>query len=207
MTKPLVCTCTFVVAISLAGCRSTATPEYPGEVRVTSPQLVKLTPQVSVVADADEPLFFAQGNYWLYRDGYWFHAPSYRANFALADRNAVPPEILGIDRPELYVQYRLHVAQIEAAKTRKPAQTAYGAPLPERGYHPPAQQQQPDPAKPDNVSKSSTYPNQPHAPGAQPESPDPTQPTSPESSSQPTKSPLPTETGDREPLPSPLKNQ
>src|SRR5262249_35225555 len=81
MTKPRVSTCAFVVAASLAGCARTGEVEYAGEVRVTSPQLIQLSPGVQVVADADEPMFFSHGYYWLYRDGYWFRSTNDRRGF------------------------------------------------------------------------------------------------------------------------------
>lgn len=207
MAKPRVSTCAFVVAVSLAGCSSTPPPQYPGEVRVMSAKLVPITPSVKVVADADEPLFYTQGTYWLYRDGYWFQSRSYRFGFARVEYKAVPTDIRVIDRPELYVQYVRHQAQIRAALAQPPrSRPTYQAyqdqASPERSYQPDVREPQPTPEAPQDVTKSSTYPNRPHAPGAVPPSPNPTQPTTPADPAQPEGSLLPTDR-DHAPPPAP----
>jgi hypothetical protein len=182
MAKSRVSTCAFVVAVSLAGCGGTPEPQYPGEVRVMSAKLVPIAPGVQVVADADEPLFYSQGSYWLYRDGYWFSSKSYRFGYTRVEYKAVPVSIRTIDRPELYVQFVRHQQQIAAALAQpprsRPSYQAYQA-SPERSYQPDVLEQQPKPPAPEDVTESSTYPNRPHAPGAVPERPNPTQPTTP----------------------------
>lgn len=168
-----------------------------------SAKLVPITSSVQVVADADEPLFFAQGSYWLYRDGYWFQSRSYRFGFTRVEYTSVPRDIRELDRPELYVQYVRHQAQIRAALAQpprsRPSYQAYQA-SPERSYQPDVQEQQPAPAAPEDVAKSSTYPNRPHAPGAVPQSPDPSQPTTPADPTEPDEPLLPT---DRDHVPQP----
>jgi hypothetical protein len=94
----------FVAA--LAACATTGRYEYG--VAVSSPDLVYVEPGVSVVADADAPLFYSDGYYWLYRDGYWARSPSYHGGFARVDVNLVPQRVRYISHPEGYAHYRRH---------------------------------------------------------------------------------------------------
>jgi hypothetical protein len=98
----------FVVAASVSGCAPTGDVEYAGEVHVTSPELVTISPGVQVVADADEPLFYSDGMYWLYRDNSWYRSDSYRGGFARVEYTYLPQRIRVIERPQTYVQYRRH---------------------------------------------------------------------------------------------------
>lgn len=137
MKPTRVTACVFAVAASLAGCGATSEVEYSGTVRVTSPELILIGPGVQVIADADEPLFYSKGYYWLYRDGYWFRSDLYRGGFARVDFVLVPGELRLIDRPQLYVQYRRHLGR-------------------DRFARPPRQQTRTQPTYP-----SQPYPNQP----------------------------------------------
>src|SRR5439155_23656719 len=92
----------FVVAASLGGCGA-GEVEYGGEVHVTSPELVTVSPDVQVVADADEPLFYSDGAYWLYRDNNWYRSDNYRGGFARIEPVRVPVAVRTIDRPQMYV--------------------------------------------------------------------------------------------------------
>ena len=152
MKRTTVSACVFVVAASLAGCGATGDVEYSGEVRVTSPELVAISPGVQVVEDADEPLFYADNNYWLYRDSTWYRSDSYRGGFARVDYTYVPSEIRTIDRPQVYVQYRRNMGRNnhndrDYARDRRPQertqqyqQPTYQQPQP---YQQPAQPVQP----------------------------------------------------------------
>jgi hypothetical protein len=114
----------FAVATSLAGCTGTGDVEYAGEVRVSSPELIEISPGVQVIADADEPLFYSDGTYWLYRDGYWLRSNDYRRNFARVQLTYVPQRIRSIERPQTYAQYRRHSGRnIEARNTVQPRRT------------------------------------------------------------------------------------
>jgi len=179
------------VATSLASCASTGTGEvdYAGEVHVTSPQLVALGPGVQVVADADEPLFFVGGSYWVYRDGYWFSSKDYRRHFTHVDYTAVPVELRTIAEPERYVHYRSDLGRTRHARTpqtrtrstrpvqpvqpAQPAQPTSQAPsdrIPQPTTYPPATQRNnnlppPTPAQTFPVpSESPDYPADPHSP-------------------------------------------
>src|SRR5258706_8688121 len=91
----------WVVAAALGGCAA-GEAEYGAEVRVSSPELVAVSPSVQVFADADEPLFYADGYYWLYRDNIWLRSDSYRSGFARIDVNIVPMEVRTIQQPQVY---------------------------------------------------------------------------------------------------------
>lgn len=96
----------FAVAASMAACRGSGDVQYAGDVRVSSPELVMISPGVQVIADADEPLFYSDGSYWLYRDGYWLRSADYRRGFVRVDISYVPQRVRLIERPQTYVQYR-----------------------------------------------------------------------------------------------------
>ena len=89
----------------LAGCEA-GVPEYDGSLSVAAPELAPIAPGVQVVEFAAEPMFFADGFYWLYRDGVWLRSDSYKGGFAPIDRNLVPNGLLRLPRPEAYAHYR-----------------------------------------------------------------------------------------------------
>ncbi|HEY5928521.1 MAG TPA: hypothetical protein VIV11_42835 [Kofleriaceae bacterium] len=166
------------MAAALAGCTGTGDVEYAGEVRVTSPELIVISPGVQVIADADEPIFYSHGHYWLYRDGYWLRSSDYRSGYVSIDFTYVPQEIRVIERPQLYVQYRRNLGRDRAARSpnlRTRSQPTYQQPpqraQPQPTYPPPAPQQPGyrDPAQP---------PTSPSSPVHQPRL-DPKQPTTP----------------------------
>jgi len=99
-------------AIALAGCYTTGEIGYSatyasapsGEVYATTPDLVTVSPGVQVVADYDEPVFFSDGFYWRYYDGYWYRSNNYYSGWYYYERP--PVAVLRIDRPHAYVHYR-----------------------------------------------------------------------------------------------------
>jgi hypothetical protein len=202
---PMTKTCAWVVAVSLAGCMGTGEVEYAGEVRVTSPDLIEISPGVQVIADADEPIFYSHGDYWLYRDGYWLRSNDYRRGYARVEITYVPQEVRVIERPQLYVQYRRHYGANRAARTPDmrrrsqpaphpvPHRTETTPPVVQPTYPPPAAQQPAyrDPAQPATSPASPVYqPNRPQ-PGGQPQPPgsDPTTPTPPPGATSPVVNP------------------
>lgn len=169
MKRTCISACVFAVAASLAGCMATSEVEYAGAVRVTSPELVTISPGVQVIADADEPLFYSRGYYWLYRDGYWFRSDSYRGGFARIDLVYVPGELRVIDRPQLYVQYRRHLGR-----------DRYARPAPQQQTRTPTYQtptyQQPQPLQPTYPNSPAPAPGQPMNPGQEHHGPSPLPP-------------------------------
>lgn len=116
MTRINVSACALLVAASLAGCRGTDNVEYAGEVHVTSPELVQIGPGIQVIADADEPIFFVGGDYWLYRDGNWFRSNDYRGGYARVDHERVPQELRDVDHPQRYAHYSRNRERTRAAR-------------------------------------------------------------------------------------------
>lgn len=97
-----------LAAAFAGGCAGTGDVEYGGAVTVASPDLVEVQPGVQVIADADEPIFYSDGFYWQYRDGFWLRSNEYNNGFARVDVNYVPVRVRTIDNPRAYVHYRRH---------------------------------------------------------------------------------------------------
>jgi hypothetical protein len=56
------------------------------------------------VADYDEPVFFTDGFYWRFYDGYWYRSNNYSTGWYFIERP--PYAVLSIDRPYAYAHYR-----------------------------------------------------------------------------------------------------
>lgn len=101
-------------AAALTGCYVSdgAGPAYSGGAYATvstdgyaaTPDLVTVQPGVQVVADYDEPVFFVDGFYWRFYDGYWYRSNNYYAGWYFYERP--PVAVLRIDRPYAYAHYR-----------------------------------------------------------------------------------------------------
>lgn len=101
-------------AAALTGCyvQGTADPGYGGGTYASAsadgyaatPDLVTVQPGVQVVADYDEPVFFVDGFYWRFNDGYWYRSNNYYAGWYFYERP--PVAVLRIDRPYAYSHYR-----------------------------------------------------------------------------------------------------
>lgn len=89
------------LALLAAGCAVgyTATVADDGY----GPDLVYAAPGVQVVADYDEPVFFADSFYWRFSGGYWYRSPYYNRGWVSA---RPPGAVLRIDRPQAYAHYR-----------------------------------------------------------------------------------------------------
>ena len=101
---PMTRTLAFLLTASLAACHSEADVHYSGE--ATTPDMVVMDSDASVqvVANADEPIFYTDNSYYLYRDNHWYRSRSHRSGWARVDD---PPEhIRRIDRPLAYVHFR-----------------------------------------------------------------------------------------------------
>jgi hypothetical protein len=103
MTKTLA----FLLSASLAACAGEAQVRYSGT--TTEPELVAMEndPDVMVVANADEPVFYVDNTYWLFRDNRWYRSSSHRGGWARIDQP--PQHVRRIQRPEVYVHYRHNV--------------------------------------------------------------------------------------------------
>src|SRR6188508_2676471 len=80
-------------------------PKYSGNVRMADSRMVPINPDVKTAVDADQPVFFARGSYWLFEDGKWFRSD--RPDGRSWDYVAKPPvPVAQIDQPYAYVHYR-----------------------------------------------------------------------------------------------------
>src|SRR5689334_12571031 len=87
----------FALALAVAaagGCAATVS---------AGPDLVSVSPGVQVIADYDEPIFFADGLYWRYYGGVWYSSSYYTGGWVYA---RPPAAVLRIDRPYAYRHYR-----------------------------------------------------------------------------------------------------
>src|ERR1700733_14313928 len=77
-------------------------PQYANE--DDNSDLVEVSPGVEVIANYDEPIFFADNFYWVNRGGVWYSSSWYRGGWARAERP--PGAVVGIRNPNAYVHYR-----------------------------------------------------------------------------------------------------
>jgi hypothetical protein len=159
-------TLAFILIVALSACRGEAEVRYSGD--ATTPELVALDidPSVMVVANADEPIFYLENSYWLYRDNRWFHSSSHRSGWKRMD---MPPErIRKIDQPLAYVHFRHGTgAQRTTLNQRDQAQPQ---PVPDRAA--PSERTRPDlpPADPSDPLR------EPNSQGPNPPVPNPPPP-------------------------------
>jgi hypothetical protein len=99
-------------AVTLGGCYTTGTVGYRsgyyagggGDVYVSSPDLVEVSPGVQVVYDYDEPVFYTDGFYWRYSSDGWYRSNNYASGWYYYERP--PVAVLQINRPYAYAHYR-----------------------------------------------------------------------------------------------------
>jgi hypothetical protein len=180
MTKTLA----FLLSASLAACAGEAEVQYSGA--ATAPELVAMDddPSVMVVANSDEPIFFSDNSYWLYRDNHWLRSRSHRGGWARVDQ---PPEhIRRIERPTAYVHFR------HGATAPRATYNDRGQPLPparpeprerpearERPDAPMPAEVQPPPGRAPSTPSHEPNPQGPVQPYANPRPPQQVPPVSP----------------------------
>ncbi len=155
-----------VVMTALLGAGCAARVGYSATVSSDGygPDLVYVAPGVQVIADFDEPIFYADGLYWRFYAGTWYRSSQYTGGWVYA---TPPPVVLRIERPHTYVHYR--PAGWVSRRDRVARQPDRQRVEPRRGEPPPRQpvyQAQPPRA-------------QPQPPGAQPQPPPRPQPQPP----------------------------
>jgi hypothetical protein len=94
----------FLTASLATACAAQTEVHYSGD--ASRPALVTLAsdPTVRVVSNADEPIFFSDSTFWLYRHDTWWRSSSHRTGWVRADS---PPEhVTRISQPSQYVHYR-----------------------------------------------------------------------------------------------------
>jgi hypothetical protein len=73
-------------------------------VATSDPTLVEVSPGVWVIEDYNEPVFYADGFYWWYRDDGWYRSNYHDSGWVYV--RSAPSVIVRIDRPRAYVHYR-----------------------------------------------------------------------------------------------------
>jgi len=92
-----------MAALLLFGCTGT----FSGG--LTTPSMVYIGPDVRVLADYDEPIFYTNDFYWRQRSGVWYRSSRHDGGWVVY---SAPPAIRRIQRPSAYVHYRA-VAKVE----------------------------------------------------------------------------------------------
>ena len=93
-----------IFAAALAtGCAGTIGYSTSASGGYYGPELVYAGPGVQVIADYDEPIFFADSFYWRFYGGAWYRSTTYTGGWGYAQP---PPAIVRIERPERYTHYR-----------------------------------------------------------------------------------------------------
>jgi hypothetical protein len=97
-------TLALLLTVSLAACAGEAAVRYSGD--ATTPELVAIDidPSVMVVANADEPIFYTENTYYLYRNDRWYRSASHRTGWKRLD--TAPERLSRIEQPRTYVHYR-----------------------------------------------------------------------------------------------------
>src|SRR4051812_36325066 len=83
-----------------------------------APALVVVQPGVQVVENYDEEVFFANGWYWVQRDGYWYRARTPRSAFVVVERRRVPVAIVRLP-PGHYRHWRREQVREERREHRE----------------------------------------------------------------------------------------
>jgi hypothetical protein len=133
-----------VVGVMLAAaCAGTADVQYAGDVRVSSPELIPIDRDVHVLADADEPVFYTDNSYWLYRNQRWYRSDSHVGRWTYVED--VPRPLRRIERePQAYVHYRR-----QRTEARARPEVPYAPPPPTQPYPNPPPPHQVPPVMPD----------------------------------------------------------
>ena len=87
-------------AALVAGCAGTV--GYTATATVSGPDLVYVAPGVQVIADWNEPIFYADGFYWRHDGITWYRSSYYTGGWVYAPP---PARFVHIDRGR-YVHYR-----------------------------------------------------------------------------------------------------
>ena len=103
-----------VMCAGLYGCYGTTGVTYTSgggyyggggtEVYATTPDLVEVSPGVQVIADYDTSVFYTDGYYWRFDNGYWYRSGNYANGWVYY--GGAPARLRGIDRPYAYSHYR-----------------------------------------------------------------------------------------------------
>ena len=81
-----------------------ASAGYSAGVYGSTPPLVEVSPDVWVIEGYNEPVFYSDNYYWLYRDGVWLRSTYYTGGWITV--TTVPYRLRTIHTPYAYVRYR-----------------------------------------------------------------------------------------------------
>jgi hypothetical protein len=98
-----------LIAAALAACGGSGYYTTSGSVSVTArsaPDMAYVSDGVYVIADYDEPIFYADGYYWYNANGYWYRSSNYTTGWVFVDRPTY--RVARIRNPYAYVHYRPH---------------------------------------------------------------------------------------------------
>ena len=84
------------------GCAASGQVQYSAQ--VTPPELVYINPEVQVIADYGEPIFYKDNYYWRYDGGVWYRSPRHTSGWLRIE--VVPIAIRRIESPTAYIHYR-----------------------------------------------------------------------------------------------------
>jgi len=142
MTPTKTRTLALLLSASLAACAGQAEVRYAGN--ASNPELVEMAgdPSVMVVANSEEPVFYSENTYWLYRDRQWYRSTSYRGGWSRVDQ---PVEhVRRIHQPTAFVHYRNDAGSRTTFNQRQPAAPPRTPERPDRAT--PAPREARDPA-------------------------------------------------------------
>jgi hypothetical protein len=131
MTNKILITSVLALAFAAAGCTANARVGYRATVVAPAPELVYVSPGVQVVADVDEPVFYADGVYWRYDGGIWYRSRSYASGWVVT--TSVPVSVRRIDAPSRYV--RVHASARGNGVARGPVIRDHREARRDRGHH------------------------------------------------------------------------
>jgi len=141
MTKTLA----LLLSASLAACAGEAAVHYSGDSNTPELVAIETDPSVMVVANADEPIFYTENTYYLYRNDHWYRSSSHRGDWA---RVETPPDhVRRIEQPRTYVHYR-HNPSANPQRTTFNQRDQVPTPRPEDQDRPAMTPREPNPQTP-----------------------------------------------------------
>jgi hypothetical protein len=97
---------TACVAAACGGGHYRGTVYASTSVSAPRPDLAYVAPGVYVIANYDEPIFYADGYYWYNANGYWYRSSNYTRGWVYVDRPSY--RVATIRNPYAYTYYRPH---------------------------------------------------------------------------------------------------
>ncbi len=153
------------MSAGLAACAGSGSGSAHYSASVTTPELVYIEPEVQVIVDYHEPVFYTDNYYWRYESGVWYRSDNHVRGWVRFE--AIPPRLRRIEQPTRYVRWRGEAS----------GGVNTGGPV-VRDHRDQQWQPQPQPTYPAQPQPQPTYPAQPQ-PTVQPTRPHPVHPVHP----------------------------